>query len=240
MGQVGSPFVFTDGGKKTAEAAMEYDRRYFYASNFSHLNGSLQEKRLHLYQWQGAGITYGHFSKPQTLLSLDAFEKNGFFAVQRPTGGGILFHEGDLGIGFSFGKRLWQNLQPLEKAYGLIHTTIQEAVKEACGLILEITEENGGAMPSAPFPFEIPLARTSGAFCQASPVRGDGFFQGAKVLGGALRVGKERALYQGSLQLFPSPTLFPASSHRMSLFPKESKEILEKIKKSLSQRFQLL
>jgi lipoate-protein ligase A len=51
---------------------------------------------LRLYGWKPAAISIGYSQNAQDLLDLDACRREGIDVVQRPTGGGIIFHDREL------------------------------------------------------------------------------------------------------------------------------------------------
>jgi lipoate-protein ligase A len=152
---------------------------------------------LHLYRWQGACATMGHFVKPEEWLQLEAVRRHGLDLGRRPTGGGILFHLTDLAFSFFlpsghplFSMNTLTNYQTVNR---WVVRVIQRYLGELCG---------GELLPSEP------QAATTAAqhFCMAKPTKYDVMWHGRKVGGAAQRRRKQGLLHQGSISLAPAPT----------------------------------
>ena len=141
---------------------------------------------LRFFHWSRPAVSYG---KHQSLDEICSLIPSGWDTVQRPTGGGLVFHGKDLCLSLC-----WSNGQPplptrLKDHYAWIHNVIMEALRP----FAETRLANGRdcSTPSSPF-----AARD----CFTKPVAFDVLRGRQKIVGGALCRHKDTLLYQGSIQ----------------------------------------
>jgi lipoate-protein ligase A len=137
---------------------------------------------LRVYEWKGEACTFG-FS--QKYADAKAACKNGIEPVRRATGGGIVFHDGDVTFSLVFP---WDRTCAPETIYKNIHRGIHQALK-ARGTV------NGMWSPKEKAP-------GIAASCFARAEKADLVdADDKKILGGALRKKGVKGLYQGSLRV---------------------------------------
>ena len=142
---------------------------------------------LRFYRWAGMAVTFG-YSQPYAAAAAAA-QAAGISAqavVRRATGGGIVFHDGDLTFSLCFP---WPRLSPPAEIYEKIHSGVLRAL-QGSGIEARLWRSGSGACQP----------RQAQCFTGPEPCDlVDG--RGRKVLGGALRRRAGRGLYQGSLRL---------------------------------------
>ena len=134
---------------------------------------------LRFYSWAGEACTFGISQK---YADAKAACRPGVEPVRRATGGGVVFHDGDLTFSLVFP---WDKTCAPDTIYKNIHRGIHQALK-AGGV------ENG-----------LWSRKTDGLaeHCFSRPEKMDLVLSdGSKILGGALRKKGEKGLYQGSLR----------------------------------------
>lgn len=140
---------------------------------------------LRVYDWSAPACTFG-YSQP-FLTARAACEERGWrdvAPVRRATGGGIVFHDGDLTFSLVFA---WDRTCAPETIYKNIHRGIHQALK-ARGIVSGLWSPQRRPEGIAPHCFSRPE--------KMDVVDGDG----GKILGGALRKKGVKGLYQGSLR----------------------------------------
>lgn len=140
---------------------------------------------LRAYRWDGPGCTFG-YSQPfhAARAACDARGWKDAAPVRRATGGGIVFHDGDVTFSLVFP---WARTWAPDAIYKNLHRGVHLGLKEI------------GARTSLNSPERRPLGAAAACFTRAEPmdlVLADG----RKVLGGALRKKGGKGLYQGSLR----------------------------------------
>lgn len=137
---------------------------------------------MRVYEWKSEDCTFG-FS--QKYADAKAACKPGVEPVRRATGGGIVFHDGDVTFSLVFP---WDRACAPETIYKNIHRGIHQALK-AHGTV------NGMWSPTVKAP-------GIAASCFARAEKADLVdADDRKILGGALRKKGVKGLYQGSLRV---------------------------------------
>lgn len=151
---------------------------------------------LHLYEWNGPCLTYGHFTDPAKYLHPYAALELGLQMARRPTGGGIIFHLTDLAFSILIpANHPGFSLNTLEN-YAFINERISNVVSEfSSGRQTPVLyKQDSGSLSVERYPF-----------CMAKPTRYDLLINGKKIGGAAQRRTKQGLLHQGSLSLVPTP-----------------------------------
>jgi lipoate-protein ligase A len=146
------------------------------------------EVTLRFYNWTASpAVTFGYaqfIGQVRRTLASCAF--SGDFC-RRPTGGGVVFHTGDLTFSLVF-----QSSQKPSAIYEELHTIIAHTLGSRVQLVADRTPASAYA----------PSTQGRANACFTNPVQNDLLNDsGHKVLGGAIRRFGQTILYQGSLQL---------------------------------------
>ncbi|MHB2026184.1 MAG: lipoate--protein ligase family protein [Elusimicrobiota bacterium] len=141
---------------------------------------------LRFYRWKESAVTFGYGQRRAVAAQLAAAK--GFLhraLVRRPTGGGVVFHDGDITFSIVFP---WKAGQSPREIYATFHDAVLKEISALPGLKTLLWSGLGPARPlqSACFSHPSPSDVVDAA--------------GRKILGGALRRNIGRGLYQGSLR----------------------------------------
>jgi lipoate-protein ligase A len=169
-----------------AEKIMEKDRRLLEEISL------YAQPILHLYEWKGPSVTYGHFIDPAKFFSFEGLAQEEIVPARRPTGGGIIFHLWDFAFSVLIPSSHPSFSQNTLENYAYVNGAVLDAVeeflqnKEGAELTLQDGDLNG---------------KGSEHFCMAKPTKYDVMIRGKKVAGAAQRKTKEGLLHQGSISL---------------------------------------
>jgi lipoate-protein ligase A len=155
---------------------------------------------LRFFRWQEPTISYGRLQKTEWVNSVaKAFHVglsvnvavHDLKTVQRPTGGGMVWHDKDLSFSIS-----WRRDHPsfpkcLKEVYRTIHQSVAEALARR------------GIETSFYFYVKQSSAKTPTGICFIEPAEDDLIWNKKKILGGALRVTGWGRLYQGNILTEP-------------------------------------
>jgi len=142
---------------------------------------------LRFFRWAGPALTFGYSqSYAAAAAAAQAAGIPTAAVVRRATGGGIVFHDGDLTFSLCFP---WPRLSPPSEIYEKVHRGALHGLRES-GVEAALWQPPAEA------------ARPRLAQCFAGPEPSDLVDGcGRKLLGGAIRRRSDRGLYQGSLRL---------------------------------------
>ncbi len=143
---------------------------------------------LHFYQWKHeCPVTYGYFVNPQDVFTTEALSC--LDHAKRPTGGGVVFHNGDFAFSLlvSFSHPLFS--QRVLDNYQTVNTLVVRSLERAFGISGELFVEDKEE------------EKNNINFCMAKISRYDVLFQGRKIGGAAQRTTTKGFLHQGSVFL---------------------------------------
>ena len=146
---------------------------------------TLEDKNfLRFFNWQDKkAITFGYAQRSKSLK--EQFDL-GYQITRRPSGGGVVYHEGDLTFSIIF-----TSTEKVEEIYKNLHTAIAGELKEYISQVQNYDRKN----------IFKPVENGQSKSCFANPVLDDLMVDGKKILGGAIRRFGNRILYQGTLQI---------------------------------------
>ncbi len=154
---------------------------------------------LHLYQWKGDSLTYGHFTKPENLLDLEAVQNHGLSMAKRVTGGGVTFHFSDYAFSFLMPKNHFYYSENTLENYAFVNQFVLQAVSKVIAQTpsLELLK-NAKKEDRLDERFK---------FCMAQPTKYDVLLNGKKVGGAAQRRTTRGYLHHGSVAIaLPDPS----------------------------------
>jgi len=147
---------------------------------------------LRFFRFKEPTVSYGRLQK---LSDISPRVPAGWDVVQRPTGGGIVSHHGDLCLSLTWAKGTTALPARPTEQYRWIHAIILEALGQG-------NRWRMAACGDVPPPRE-PFGKRA---CFNNPVGYDLLREQKKIVGGALRCTRLATLYQGSIQLALSPS----------------------------------
>jgi lipoate-protein ligase A len=174
-----------DTGVAQAEANMIYD---------AHLLEQMKEGDdpiLHLYGWEGASVTFGHFISLDRYINREQAAKHQLNFARRPTGGGIVFHLTDLAFSFLMpSSHPAFSFSTLEN-YAFVNSVVLDVVKDIFFL-----KETVSLISD-----DFPSFAENHSFCMARPTQYDVVYEGKKIAGAAQRRRRQGYLHQGTISL---------------------------------------
>ncbi|MBI1976519.1 MAG: lipoate--protein ligase family protein [Candidatus Omnitrophica bacterium] len=188
-------FTWSWDGANSAEENMARDRQLLDDINGRSDRPFAPTPRIRFYSWNSPSITVGYSQKPKEWVNLIRAHELGVEVAQRPTGGGVVFHQRDLTWSIA-GHQKALGFTSIQECYQKIHQAVAAGLKKRFDLPLYLATCNDvGAHCN------LPLHDDSPSFCFAVPVGYDIMTLSRKLVGGAIRWTKEGVLYQGTLPL---------------------------------------
>jgi len=148
---------------------------------------------LRFFRFREPTMSYGRLQKHEDVEPL---RPEGWAIVQRPTGGGVVFHREDLCFSLCWKPSDAPLPDRPQDQYRWIHSVVLGALKDDVRLHMAACCD----VSKSDDPFAV---RT----CFQNPVGYDLLENSKKILGGALRCTRRATLYQGSLQMIDFPGL---------------------------------
>ncbi len=140
----------------------------------------LEKLCVRVYTWKKSTITYGYCQKLEEIINLDKYSRENWEFEQRPTGGGVVFHDkGNISFTIVMPKG---NLK-VDEAVAVTTQKIAGFLK-SCGLEVKV-EANRKA--------------TQANLCSDYISRNEISLNGKKIVGIAQRFGKNVILQQGTI-----------------------------------------
>lgn len=217
-----------DSGRKNAKANMAKDEELLLSLD------PQGDPILHLYEWENASITYGHFIKIERFFDRKEVEKKGVELAKRPTGGGVVFHMWDYAFSFLLPAHHPEfSARPLDN-YAFVHSILAKVIEPFFHI------EKAFMIPE-----DKPIQSEEDAFfCMVRPTKYDLLYGDQKIAGAAQRKRKEGYLHQGTISLSaPIPEyldllLYPHLKEQMqkNSFAPISKEQLDEARKEVKKR----
>lgn len=151
---------------------------------------------LRFFSWSRPAVSYGRLQRPEAVSRM---APEGWELVQRPTGGGVVFHDQDLCLSLAF--RLGE--PPLPKSFRELYAWIHGVMQRGLAAIetLKMATCRDCATEKSPF-----MQRR----CFQEPVAFDLLRRDQKIVGGAFCRQGVALLYQGSIQGLTDSRLRPA------------------------------
>lgn len=147
---------------------------------------------IHFYDWQSPSATFGHFINTESVLNLENVKRHGIELARRPTGGGVIFHLGDLAFSLLIPVGHAAFSRNTLESYAFVNQLILKAIHPFVdsSLHLELLPAENAACVSA-----------CCCFCMAKPTLNDVMVGARKVSGGAQRKTRWGLLHQGTICL---------------------------------------
>lgn len=181
------------------------------------LAGVAEAPVLRTYRWAAPAVTFGYAQRLQNVQTL----ANGRPVMRRWTGGGTVFHGGELTLGLAIPSSGSFTCLTSAQIYQAIHEALLPAIRQILPNAKLVSLEDCRCGP----------------VCFESPVAYDIVAGPRKILGGALRRSRQGVLYQGSLHADISP-LALAEALADSVSPIQNLPALENAAAALvSQRY---
>lgn len=184
-GKTSIPWRVLSTPPMTGEANMAFDRETLAA-----IESGDTPPTLRFFRFSKPTLTYGRL---QTLPSLSSLVPPNWPAVQRPTGGGIVFHENDLCLSLCWPKGMAGIPTKPSDQYRWIHERILNALRSSANLRMAACCDTPTPQ-TAPTSFQLRQ-------CFNDPVGYDLLEGSEKRVGGALLHHRGAVLYQGSIQM---------------------------------------
>lgn len=146
---------------------------------------------LRIYSWKCPSVSIGRLL-PMEIVNLPACHRDGVEVVRRPTGGGAVYHNGDLSFSIICSRNNDFFPKNLSECYSFIHQRLVSALR-------------GRGIPAFLYKPSTISHKPSTSLCFLHPVQGDVMVGGIKVAGGAQCRNRVNWLYQGTLNLNPLP-----------------------------------
>ncbi len=141
---------------------------------------NLGQPCVKVYRWEKPTITYGYCQKLEGVINLDKYSQEGWSFEQRPTGGGLVFHDkGNISFTIIMPKA---NLK-VDEAVAVTTQKIAAFLKK-CGLEVELETNKKSSQAS---------------LCSDYISRNEISLNGKKIVGIAQRFGKNVILQQGTI-----------------------------------------
>lgn len=170
----------------SGEENMRYDAGLLESIEAGHESAAVR-----LFRFKDPTVSYGRLQKPADIAALIPA---GWAVVRRPTGGGVVFHDGDLCVSL-----IWARGQrPLPAKPQEVYQWIHEVIRQALDERIHMASCADACRQDEPYAIRQ---------CFTNPVGYDLLNGTEKVAGGALLCRKNSFLYQGSIQNIPAPGL---------------------------------
>ena len=170
--------AFIDSGIASAQSQMQIDKELL-------LQGVVAPS-LRVYGFVAGSITYGHFIRPEAWLKAN-YES----AAQRPTGGGLIFHEGDFSFTLALPSDHFLVKKPTLERYQLINNIVLTSINRLLPAVC--CSLQSGVKPEG----------IVEELCMANPTAYDIILDHKKVGGSAQRKTAKGFIHQCSLFVHP-------------------------------------
>lgn len=184
---------------------MDYDLQTFHASESG---GSFSSLRL--YSWLPACISIGYSQHDENEIERTNVKRLGWEIVQRPTGGGIVFHNA-AEVTYSLVTTIDDPLFPkgLVPSYKKISQAVANGLK-LLGINAQITNHKSPACRQArqiTNNSKVSNSKFNNQLCFSFPAKYEIVVNGKKIVGSAQKRGRKAMLQQGSIFVRPNPAV---------------------------------